>query len=57
MPWFTNSRTGPRGSMYKLRWEYITDNKWLFIDGLVLGLKMAILGLLIAVLIFFYLNQ
>ncbi len=37
--------------MYKLRWEYITNNKDLFIDGLVLGLKMALLGLLIGTII------
>lgn len=33
--------------MYKLRWNYITDNQDLFIDGLILGLKMAIFGLVI----------
>ena len=37
--------------MYKLRWEYITNNKDLFIDGLVLGLKMAVLGLVIGTII------
>lgn len=37
--------------MYKLRWEYITNNKDLFIDGLLLGLKMAVLGLLIGTII------
>jgi polar amino acid transport system permease protein len=37
--------------MYKLRWEYITDNQDLFIDGLLLGLKMAVLGLLIGTVI------
>jgi His/Glu/Gln/Arg/opine family amino acid ABC transporter permease subunit len=37
--------------MYELRWEYITDNRDLFIDGLALGLKMAVFGLLFGTVI------
>lgn len=33
--------------MYDLRWEYVFNNKDLFIDGLLLGLKMAVVSLLI----------
>jgi polar amino acid transport system permease protein len=37
--------------MYTLRWEYITNHKDLFINGLELSLKMAVLGLLFGSLI------
>lgn len=37
--------------MYELRWDYITNNSDMFIDGLVLGLKMAVFGLAIGTVI------
>ncbi len=37
--------------MYDLRWEYITNNSDLFVDGLALGLKMALFGLAIGTII------
>jgi His/Glu/Gln/Arg/opine family amino acid ABC transporter permease subunit len=37
--------------MYDLRWEYITNNSDLFVDGLILGLRMAILGLAIGTIV------
>lgn len=33
--------------MYELRWEYITNNRDLFIDGLLLGIKLAVVCLAI----------
>ncbi len=37
--------------MYELRWNYITDNWDMFIHGLLLGLKMAFVGLLLGTII------
>ncbi|CAN5758342.1 amino acid ABC transporter permease [soil metagenome] len=37
--------------MYDLRWEYITNNSDLFVNGLLLGLKMAVFGLVIGTII------
>jgi len=37
--------------VYDLRWEYITNNKQLFIDGLLVGLKMAVIALAIGCVI------
>jgi polar amino acid transport system permease protein len=42
---------GTGRTVYDLRWEYITNNKWLFIDGLLLGLKMAVIALAIGCVI------
>jgi polar amino acid transport system permease protein len=38
-------------TIYELRWEYITNNRDLFIDGLILGLQMAVVGLAIGTVI------
>ena len=38
-------------TIYDLRWEYITNNNDLFIDGLILGLKMAVIGLALGTVI------
>ena len=32
--------------MYELRWEYITNNQDLFVDGLLLGIKLAVICLI-----------
>jgi polar amino acid transport system permease protein len=37
--------------VYTLRWEYVTNHKDLFINGLALSLKMAVVGLLVGSLI------